>query len=130
LTVEIVAGTIRKRFIEVEARTQVCLLPGYLDDYVAEVNPVRVVDVFVDEFESGALGFEGVDPAAMGRPAYHPAVLLKIYIYSYINRIQSSRRLEREAERNVELMWLIDRLAPPTFARTTVRPFTASAGNS
>jgi transposase len=112
LIVEIVAGTIMKRFIEGEARTQVTLLPECLDDYVAEENPVRVVDVFVDELDLGALGFEGVDPAATGRPAYHPAVLLKIYIYGYLNRIQSSRRLEREAERNVELMWLTGRLAP------------------
>ncbi len=101
-----------KRFIEGEARTQVTLLPECLDDYVTEENPVRVVDVFVDELDLGALGFEGVDPAATGRPAYHPAVLLKIYIYGYLNRIQSSRRLEREAERNVELMWLTGRLAP------------------
>jgi transposase len=101
-----------KRFIEGESRTQVTLLPECLDDYVAEENPVRVVDVFVDELDLGALGFEGVDPAATGRPAYHPAVLLKIYIYGYLNRIQSSRRLEREAERNVELMWLTGRLAP------------------
>jgi len=101
-----------KRFIEGETRTQVTLLPECLDDYVTEENPVRVVDVFVDELDLGALGFEGVDPAATGRPAYHPAVLLKIYIYGYLNRIQSSRRLEREAERNVELMWLTGRLAP------------------
>lgn len=71
-----------------------------------------MVDVFVDELDLGALGFEGVDPAATGRPPYHPAVLLKIYIYSYRNRIQSSRRLECETERNVELMWLTGRLAP------------------
>src|SRR5471032_1259391 len=101
-----------KRFIEGEARTQVTLLPACLDDYVAEENPVRVVDVFVDELDLGALGFEGVDPAATGRPAYHPAVLLKIYIYGYLNRIQSSRRLERETERNVELIWLTGRLTP------------------
>lgn len=102
-----------KRFIEGEARTQVTLLPECLDDYVTEENSVRVVDVFVDELDLGAeFGFEGVDPAATGRPAYHPAVLLKIYIYGYLNRIQSSRRLEREAERNVELMWLTGRLAP------------------
>lgn len=101
-----------KRFIEGEARTQVTLLPECLDDYVTDENPVRVVDVFVDELDLGALDFAGVDPAATGRPAYHPAVLLKIYIYGYLNRIQSSRRLEREAERNVELMWLTGRLAP------------------
>ena len=97
LIVEIVSGAIMKRFIEGETRTQVTLLPECLDDYVVEENPVRVVDVFVDELDLGALGFEGVDPAATGRPAYHPAVLLKIYIYGYLNRIQSSRRLEREA---------------------------------
>ncbi len=101
-----------KRFIEGETRTQMTLIPEGLDDYVAEENPVRVVDVFVDELDLGALGFEGVDPAATGRPAYHPAILLKIYIYGYLNRIQSSRRVEREAERNVELMWLTGRLAP------------------
>lgn len=106
------AGTILKWFIEGEARTQVTLLPECLDDYITEENPIRVVDVFVDELDLGVLGFEGVDPAATGRPAYHPAVLLKIYIYGYFNRIQSSRRLEREAERKVELMWLTSRLAP------------------
>src|SRR5471032_345676 len=101
-----------KRFIEGEARTQVTLLPECLDDYVAEENPVRVVDVFVDELDLGALGFEGVDPEATGRPAYHPAVMLKIYVYGYLNRIQSSRRLEHESQRNVELMWLTGRLTP------------------
>ena len=88
------------------------LLPECLDDYVTEENSVRVVDAFVDELDLVALGFEGAEPAATDRPAYHPAVLLKIYIYGYLNRIQSSRRLEREAERNVELMWLTGRLAP------------------
>lgn len=101
-----------KRFIEGESRTQSTLFPEVLDDYVAETNPVRVVDVFVDELDLGSLGFDGIEPAATGRPAYHPAVLLKIYIYGYLNRIQSSRRLEREAQRNVELMWLTDRLTP------------------
>ena len=101
-----------KRFVEGEDRTQVTLLPECLDDYVAEDNPVRVVEVFVDELDLGELGFDGVDPAATGRPAYHPAVLLKIYIYGYLNRIQSSRRLEREAQRNVELMWLTGGLTP------------------
>ena len=101
-----------KRFIEGEDRQQVVLLPECLDDYIGEDNPVRVVDVFVDELDLQALGFKGVDPAATGRPAYHPAVLLKLYIYGYLNRIQSSRRLEREAQRNVELMWLTGRLAP------------------
>jgi transposase len=88
------------------------LLPEILEDYVADTNPVRVVDVYVDELDLGALGFEGVDPATTGRPAYHPSVLLKIYIYGYLNRIQSSRRLEREAQRNLELMWLAGRLTP------------------
>lgn len=101
-----------KRFIQGESRTQNTLLPEMLDDYIADTNPVRVVDVFVDELDLGQLGFEGVDPAATGRPAYHPAVLLRIYIYGYLNRIQSSRRLENEAQRNVELMWLTGRLMP------------------
>src|ERR1700682_293217 len=101
-----------KRFIEGEDRTQVALLPECLDDYVDQDNPVRVVEVFVDQLDLGALGFVGVDPAATGRPAYHPAVLLKLYIYGYLNRIQSSRRVEREAQRNVELMWLTGRLMP------------------
>ena len=100
-----------KRFIQGESRTQSTLLPECLDDYIAETNPVRVVDVFVDELDQGQLGFEGVAPAATGRPAYHRAVLLKLYIYGYLNRIQSSRRLEKESCRNVELMWLVGRLA-------------------
>lgn len=101
-----------KRFVQGESRTQVMLLPECLDDYVVETNPVRVVDVFVDELDLGKLGFAGIDPAATGRPAYHPAVLLKIYLYGYLNRIQSSRRLETETQRNVELMWLTGRLMP------------------
>ena len=101
-----------KRFIEGESRTQGTLLPESLDEYITDTNPVRVVDVFVDELDLGKLGFAGVDPAATGRPAYHPSVLLKLYIYGYLNRIQSSRRLEREAQRNVELMWLTGRLRP------------------
>jgi transposase len=101
-----------RRFIEGEDRGQGTLLPEHLDDYVTEDNPVRVVDVFVDELDLAGLGFARVVPAKTGRPAYHPAVLLKLYIYGYLNRIQSSRRLEREAQRNVELMWLTRRLAP------------------
>jgi len=101
-----------KRFIEGEDRNQVTLLPDCLDDYIAEDNPVRAVDAFVEELDLKALGFEGAEPAARGRPSYHPAVLLKLYIYGYLNRIASSRRLEREAQRNVELMWLTGRLAP------------------
>jgi transposase len=101
-----------KRFVEGEDRRQAVLLPEYLDDYVSEENPVRVIDVFVEELDLGVLGFAGVVPEATGRPAYHPSVLLKIYVYGYINQIASSRRLEREAQRNVELMWLTGRLAP------------------
>jgi transposase len=101
-----------KRFVESEDRRQGVLLPEYLDDYVSENNPVRVIDVFVDELDLGQLGFEGVVPEATGRPSYHPGVLLKIYVYGYINQVQSSRRLEREAQRNIELMWLTGRLAP------------------
>ena len=88
------------------------MLPECLDDWVDESNPVRAVDVFVDALDLRELGFDGVDPAATGRPAYHPSALLKLYIYGYLNRVQSSRRLEREAGRNLEVMWLIDRLAP------------------
>src|SRR5208282_3779008 len=81
-------------------------------DYIAEDNPVRVIDVFVDELDLNELGFEGMAPEVTGRPAYHPASLLKIYIYGYLNRIQSSRRLERETQRNIELIWLTGRLMP------------------
>jgi transposase len=105
-------GMSMKRFIEGEHRTQCTMLPEMLDDYITEHNPARVVDVFVDELDLRDLGFDGVDPAATGRPSYHPSVLLKIYVYGYLNRIQSSRRLEREAQRNVELMWLTSKLTP------------------
>ena len=101
-----------KRFIEGEDRFQSTLFPEHLDDYIAEDNPVRVIDVFVDELDLKDLGFEGMQPEVTGRPAYHPASLLKIYIYGYLNRIQSSRRLERETQRNVELIWLTGRLMP------------------
>ena len=99
------------RFVEGVDRQQPTLLPECLDDYVAAENPVRVVDVFVDELDLGGLGF-GVTAAATGRPGYHPATLLKLYVYGYLNKVQSSRRLEREAGRNIELMWLTGRLAP------------------
>jgi len=99
------------RFVEGSDRRQPTLLPECLDDYVTEESPVRVVDVFVDDLDLGALGFE-VTPAATGPPAYHPAMLLKLYVYGYLNKVQPSRRLEREARRNVELMWLTGRLAP------------------
>src|SRR6516162_8417933 len=101
-----------KRYVEGEARSQTTLFPDTLEDYIAEDNPVRVVDVFVDELDLKKLGFDGMVPEATGRPAYHPATLLKIYVYGYRNRIHSSRRLERECQRNVELIWLTTRLAP------------------
>src|SRR3990172_8608838 len=101
-----------KRFIEGRDRTQSTLLPECIDDYVAQDNPVRVIEAFVEELDLGELGFDGVEPKETGRPAYHPSTLLKVYIYGYLNRIQSSRRLERESQRNVELMWLTGRLAP------------------
>ena len=101
-----------KRFVQGTDRTQGILLPEQLEDYVSDDNPVRVVDVFVDSLDLSALGFDGAQPARTGRPSYHPGVLLKIYIYGYLNRIQSSRRLEREAQRNIEVMWLTNRLMP------------------
>ena len=101
-----------KRFIEGADRDQSTLFPERLDDFVAENNPVRVVEAFVEALDLGELGFAGINPHATGRPAYHPSVLLKLYIYGYLNRINSSRRLERETQRNVELMWLIERLSP------------------
>jgi transposase len=101
-----------KRFVEGVDRGQSTLFPECLDDWIGEENAVRVIDVFVDELDLAALGFSGVDPEATGRPAYHPAVLLKLYIYGYLTRVQSSRRLEREAGRNVEVMWLTGRLVP------------------
>jgi len=101
-----------KRFIEGVDRTQTTLLPESLEDYVAEDNPVRVVEAFVEELDLRKLGFKSIDPAVTGRPAYHPSVLLKLYIYGYLNRIQSTRRLEMEAQRNIELMWLTQNLKP------------------
>ncbi len=100
------------RFIEGESRTQATLFPERLDDWIAEDNPVRAVDAFVDELDLAQLGFEGAEPAATGRPAYQPGTLLKIYVYGYLNRIASSRRLERETQRNLELIWLTGRLTP------------------
>jgi transposase len=100
------------RFIEGEDRSQSVLFPERLDEWITEDNPVRVIDAFVEELDLAELGFGRAEPADTGRPAYHPAMLLKIYIYGYLNRIQSSRRLEREAQRNVELIWLTGRLMP------------------
>ena len=101
-----------KGFVQGADRQQTTLLPECLDDWVDESNPVRAVDVFVDAQELRELGFDGVTPAATGRPGYHPSPMLKLYIYGYLNRIQSSRRLEREAGRNLEVMWLTGRLVP------------------
>ena len=101
-----------KRFIEGQDRSQSTLFPERLEDYVGDDNPVRVIDVFVDELDLDGLGFHGVVPEVTGRPGYHPAAMLKIYVYGYLTRIQSSRRLEVECQRNVELMWLVGRLAP------------------
>jgi len=98
-------------FIEGEDRAQATLFPGRIDDYVAEDSPVRVVDVFIDDLDISGLGFR-TEPNATGRPSYQPKMMLKLYVYGYLNRVQSSRRLEREAQRNVELMWLTGRLAP------------------
>jgi transposase len=101
-----------KRFVEGTDRGQSTLFPECLADWVEENNPVQVIDSFVDELDLAALGFDGVAPEATGRPSYHPSVLLKLYIYGYVHRVQSSRRLEREAARNVEVMWLTGRLVP------------------
>jgi transposase len=101
-----------RRFVEGTDREQSTLFPECLEDWIGEDNAVRVIDVFVDELDLSGLGFSGVDPEVTGRPSYHPSVLLKLYIYGYLNRVQSSRRLEREAGRNVEVMWLTARLVP------------------
>jgi transposase len=100
------------RFIDEADRSQGTLLPAQLDEYVSEENPVRVIDAFVGELDLARLRFEGMEPKATGRPAYHPSTMLKIYLYGYLNRVQSTRRLEQEARRNLELMWLVGRLAP------------------
>ena len=115
-----------KRFIEGEDRSQATLLPACLDDYIAEDNPVRAVDAFVEELDLQALGFAGAEPAETGRPAYHPAVLLKLYIYGYLNRIRSSRRLEAETHRDIEVIWLLRHLTPLAQVRnwTPRRPLT------
>ena len=101
-----------KRFIDGADRGQSTLFPECVEDWIGEDNPVRVIDVLVDGLDLTELGFGGVDPEATGRPSYHPSILLKLYIYGYLNQVQSSRRLEREAGRNVEVMWLLGRLAP------------------
>jgi transposase len=100
------------RFVEGVDRGQSTLLPECLDDWIDENNPVRVIEAFVEALNLAELGFAGVEPEVTGRPSYHPSVLLKLYIYGYLNRVQSSRRLEREAGRNFEVMWLLGRLVP------------------
>src|ERR1700751_2769349 len=101
-----------RRFVEGVDREQATLFPEYLEDWIDRNNPVRAIDAFVDKLDLSGLGFDGVAPEATGRPSYHPSALLKLYIYGYLNRVQSSRRLEREAARNVEAMWLTCRLVP------------------
>jgi transposase len=98
--------------IKGQSRTQATLFPEALDDFVTDENPVRVIDAFVDSIDLASLGFEKVKTKATGRPCYHPGMMLKLYIYGHLNRIQSSRRLEEETHRNVELMWLLERLIP------------------
>ena len=100
-----------KRFIEGLDRSQTTLLPGCIDDYVADDNPVRAIDAFVDMLDLAALGFD-VEPEETGRPGYHPATMLRIYLYGYLNQVQSSRRLERECARNLEVIWLTGQLKP------------------
>jgi transposase len=116
-----------KRFVEGADRGQSTLFPECLDDWIDENNPVRVIDAFVDTLDLGELAFEGVEPAETGRPAYHPSALLKLYVYGYLNRVQSSQRLEREAGGNVELMWLLGRLVPD---RKTVADFRKDNGRA
>jgi transposase len=118
-------------FVEGIDRSQSTLFPAMLDDYVAEDNLVRAVDAFVEGLDLGKLGFGRVAPLEKGRPAYHPATLLKIYIYGYLNCVPSSRRVERECQRNIELVWLTGiwhRISRPLLisVRTTARPFVRS----
>src|SRR5204863_742533 len=103
------------------------LFPECLEDWICEDNPVRVIEVFVDELDLAELKFEAVVPEVTGRPSYHPSVLLKLYIYGYLNRVQSSRRLEREAGRNVEVMWLTSRLVPD---HKTIADFRKDSGRA
>ena len=119
------------RFIKGESRSQITLFPEAVNEYIEEDNPVRVIDVFVDGLDLSTPGFKTV-PADTGRPAYHPGVMLKLFIYGYLNRVQSSRRLERKAGRNAELMWLLGREDQQAQAgsRTTQRDRTGTAADS
>ena len=121
-------------FIEGEDCFQTTMFPERLDDYVAEDSPVRIIDVFIDNLDISGLGFRS-EPNETGRPAYHPTTMLKLYVYGYLNRVHSSRRLEREAQRNIELMWLIGRLAPTlrpsqTLGRAMAKPYAWSVASS
>ncbi len=116
-----------RRFVEGIDRDQATLFPEHLDDWVDQDNPVRAIDAFVDKRDLSGLGFDGIVPEATGRPSYHPAALLKLYIYGYLNRVQSSRRLEREAARNVEVMWLTCRLVPD---HKTIADFRKKSGTA
>lgn len=123
------------RYVEGQYRTQNVLFPERLDDGIHEDSTFRVIDVFVDELDLKKLGFDRAEPAETGRPAYNPAMLLEIYVYGHLNRVQSSRRLEAEAQRNLELIWLTGRLAPDfktslTSAVTTARRSARSARSS
>src|SRR4029077_16590740 len=120
-------GKSMKRFLVGADRGQSTLLPECLDEWIDESNPVRAVDAFVDALDLGKLGFEGVVPEVTGRPSYHPSALLKLYIYGYLNRVQSSRRLEREAGRNLEVIWLLGRLVPDD---KTIADFRKANGSS
>ena len=116
-----------KRFVEGTDRGQATLFPECLGDWINEDNPVRVIDALVDKLDLSRMGFEGVVAEATGRPSYHPSVLLKLYIYGYLNRVQSSRRLEREGGRNVEVMWLTGRLTPD---HKTIADFRKDSGRA
>ena len=122
-------------FVEGLDRGQSAMFPAQLDDYVGEDNPVRAVDAFVDGLDLGKLGFTNVQPLDKGRPGYFAGTMLKIYIYGYLNRVPSSRRLERECQRNIELIWLTGKLAPDhgtiaISAKTTARPSARCAARS
>src|SRR3984893_14851990 len=115
-----------KRFVEGTDRGQSTLFPECLDDWIDENNPVRVIDAFVDTLDLAELEFEGVEPAETGRPAYHPSALLKLYVYGYLNRWQSSRRLERGAKRNGRDR--ADEARPAPAADRRARPHGLAAG--